>query len=102
MEQLTSKERSTIERYLARPPRGRLDYFSSFAVYIVPSFLSALYGLSKGDFLAVGLAYLVLLVAIAYIIGYQSRTSGLFYSAIKKLAEKGDGTAAVADSATAD
>ena len=99
MEQLTSKERSTIERYLARPPRGRLDYFSSFAVYIVPSFLFALYGLWKSDFVAVGMAYLVLLIAIAYIIAYQSRSSGLFYSAINKLAKNSSAAAAAGSAA---
>ena len=87
MEQLTSEEQSTIRRYLARPPRGRLDYFSGFAIYLVPSFLFAIYGIWKSDFVAVALAYLVLLIAIVYIIGYQTRSSGLFYSAIKKLAE---------------
>jgi hypothetical protein len=87
MEPLTPEEQSTITRYLARPPRGRADYFSAFAVYLVPSFLFVLYGLWKRDFVAVALAYLTLLIAIVYIIGYQTRSSGLFYTAIQKLAE---------------
>jgi hypothetical protein len=91
MEQLTPEERSTILRYLARPPRGRFDYFFAFAVYLIPSFLFALYGVWRSDFVAVAVAYLVLLIAIVYIIGYQTRSSRPFYSAIKKLVEHASG-----------
>jgi hypothetical protein len=90
MERLTPEEHSTITRYLARPPRSRLDYFFSYATYLVPSFLFALYGVWKNDFVAVAFAYLTLLIAIVYIIGYQTRSSGVFYSAIKKLSHSSD------------
>ncbi len=94
MAELTPEERSTITRYLARQPRGRLDYVSSYAVYFVPSILFALYGVWKNDLIAVTFAYAVLLIAVAYIIGYQTRSSGLFYSAIKKLADNASESAA--------
>jgi hypothetical protein len=90
MEQLTPEERSTITRYLARPPRGRFDYFVAYAIYLIPSFVFAIYGIWKNDFIAVAVAYLVLLIAILYIIGYQTRSSGLFYAAIKKLSDGPD------------
>jgi hypothetical protein len=87
MDQLTPEERNAIARYLAQLPRGLLDYVSAFAIYLVPSFLFALYGLSKADFVAVAVAYLTLLIAIIYILGYQARRSLVFYSAIRKLSE---------------
>jgi hypothetical protein len=97
VEPLTPEEQSTITRYLTRPPRGRLDYFSGYTAYIVPSFLFALYGVWKTDFVAVAFAYLALLIMIVYIIFYQASSSGIFYSAIKKLAENSGGEAAPAE-----
>jgi hypothetical protein len=93
MEQLTPEEHSTITRYLAKPPRGRLDYLFASVTYLIPSFLFAVYGIWKNDLVAVGFAYLVLLIAILYIIGYQSRSASVFHSAIGKLVKAASASA---------
>ena len=86
MEPLTPEERAAVARFLARPPRGRgrVEYLAGYLVWVVPSFLFALYGFSRRDFLAVAFAYLLLLIAVVYIAVFQSRIRVLFYSALKK------------------
>ena len=47
MEQLTPEERSTITRYLAKPPRGPLDYLFASVTYLIPRFSSHSMALGK-------------------------------------------------------
>jgi hypothetical protein len=96
MEELTPEEHSTIARYLAKPPRGRLDYLFASVTYLIPSFLFAIYGMWKTDFIAIGFAYLVLLIAMIYILTYQSQSALVFHSAIGKLMKNASAPAAVA------
>lgn len=83
---LTPEEQSTISRFLTEP-RGTLDRFLQYAIYFVPSLAFGLYGIWKADFVAVALAYAVLLGLVAYLIRHQGRANPVFRSAIRKLIE---------------
>ena len=96
MEELTPEEHSTIARYLAKPPRGLFDYLFASVTYLIPSILFAIYGMWKADLIAVGFAYLVLLIAMIYILAYQSRSAPVFHSAIGKLVKNAGAPAAIA------
>ena len=87
METLTREEKATLARYLA-PPRSTMDTITSYGVYIAPSLAFALYGISKGDFAAVAVAYFVLLVVCVLYVSYQHGESPAFRSALNKLLDR--------------
>jgi hypothetical protein len=86
MHNLTPEEQFKISSFLA-DPRSRTDIFLQYAIYFVPSLLFGAYGMWKGDFGAVAVAYAVLLGLVVYLILRQARSNPLFRSAIRKLVD---------------
>ncbi len=82
-ESFTEEEKKIIAQMIQKMP-GKAAFLFEYLAYVVPSVLFAIYGLWKGDFIAVAVAYAALLiVALAYL-NYTHRYVGPLYSAIKK------------------
>lgn len=80
---LTRAEKDAISRYLAmdqRPSR----FWWDFSPYLVPPLLFAAYGLWKAEFLAMTVAFGVLLFLALWYLSYHANTSKHIHSAVHK------------------
>ncbi len=80
---LSDDEKRTVAHFLGRR-RRTFDSVVEFGVFILPTLAFAGYGLFRHDFLAVLIAYAVLLTLVILYLGYARRSSELLRSALEK------------------
>ena len=83
---LTRDEKDAISRYLAMDLRAN-RFWWIFAPYLVPPLVFAGYGLWKMEFLAMAVAFGVLLFLALWYLAYQRKSSPHIQSAVRKYEE---------------
>ena len=83
---LTRNEKDAITRYLAMDQSPR-KFWWDFSPYLVPPLAFAAYGLWKMEFLAMAVAFGVLLFLALWYLSYQANVSAHIRSAVRKYEE---------------
>jgi len=86
-QEFSDDEKRIISRTLFRKS-GKSEQLFSYVVYLLPTFLFAIYGFWTRDFLAEFIAFLALFIIVILYITYVWRDWSVFHSAIKKYEEQ--------------
>ena len=83
MVELTKEERAAVDSMIKRKiSKGEVAF--SYAIYIVPSLLFAIYALWKQDFVASLVAYSALLIVVVWYLAYSFSSGKHLYLALVK------------------
>ncbi len=83
MIELTKEERTAVESMIKRKiSKGEVAF--SYAIYIVPSLLFAIYALWKRDYVASLVAYSALFIVVVWYLAYSFSSGKHLYSAFEK------------------